>query len=111
MARIYHLAKPTDWEKSMNRGFHTAPSLQTEGFIHCSSKEQVIPSAEKHFEGTDQLVILEIPEKWVKNKLKWEPSRGGALFPHIYGKIQLHEVINTHMLFRNGDVWEWDEAN
>ncbi|MEO1449947.1 MAG: DUF952 domain-containing protein [Bacteroidota bacterium] len=109
MSRIYHLVKPRDWEKSLDKGIHTPPSLKTEGFIHCSAREQVIPSAEKHFQDIDELVILEIVEKRVKDRLKWEPSRDGALFPHLYGKLDLHEVENTHILFKQGADWVWDQ--
>lgn len=107
MALVYHLTTAADWEKSLNKGIHTTPSLTSEGFIHCSSREQVIPSAQKHFTEMDELVILEIPEKWVKDRLKWEPSRDEALFPHLYGKLELHEVANTHLLYRKGAEWIW----
>lgn len=91
----------------MQKGVHAPASLTEEGFIHCSTHEQVLPTAALHFKDSQDLVVLEIPEKWVKKKLKWEPSRDEELFPHIYGSLPLHEVSNTHMIMRQKGEWSW----
>ncbi|MEL6625602.1 MAG: DUF952 domain-containing protein [Bacteroidota bacterium] len=109
MGLIYHLADPKIWERALSGGAYAAASLATEGFIHCSTKEQLIPSATKHFTDANELVVLEIPEKKVRHLLKMEPAQNGELFPHIYGKIRFDYVENTRMLFRNkAGEWEWD---
>lgn len=109
MALIYHLALPKDWEKALEKGVYSHPSLEEEGFIHCSTAEQLIPSAEKHFAGVDEIVVLHMSEKRVKEKLKYEESRNGELFPHIYGRIKLADVSDTRILFRQSDGnWDWD---
>ena len=109
MAFIYHLAKPSDWEKALEKGSYEHISLQAEGFIHCSTKEQLLPTANIHFKDEQELVVLFISERLVKGTLKWEESRNGELFPHIYGKIQLKHVENTRILFKDKEgKWEWD---
>lgn len=109
MNRIFHLVRPADWEKSLDRGRHITPSLESEGFIHCSSYEQIIGSANKHFPEGDELLVLMIPEKWVKNILKWEESRDNALFPHLYGPLPVEKVENLRILKRGPDgQWDWE---
>lgn len=107
---IYHLTTPADWEKSLTEDFHEADSLSQEGFIHCSTKEQILPTAQLHFTDGETLVVLGIVEKRVKSILKWEHSRNGELFPHIYGKIPLSAIDTTFMLLRTKEgKWEWVE--
>lgn len=101
---VYHLTTLAQWEKYLQHmaGDFMAPSLKTEGFIHCSTKDQVLESAERHFAGEEELVVLCIVEKRVKNLLKWEPSRNEELFPHIYGGIPLEAIETTESLQRDG---------
>ena len=105
---IYHITTREKWEKALNSGVYTHEDLQKEGFIHCSTKEQLIASAEKHYAAFDELVILCIVEKRVKEILKWEPSRGGQLFPHVYGTIPLEAVESQNLLVKNEvGKFEW----
>ncbi|MEM6763284.1 MAG: DUF952 domain-containing protein [Bacteroidota bacterium] len=105
---IYHLTSHSQWLEALNKGIYLHESLKLEGFIHCSTKEQLIPTATLHFKGETELVILEIVEKRVKDILKWEESREGDLFPHLYGKLSLTAVENTHLLERNkAGEWLW----
>ncbi len=108
MSFIYHLTSPEAWEKALDKGTYQADSLESEGFIHCSTKAQVIPSADKHFSHAQELIVLAIVDKRVKSHLRWEPSREGELFPHIYHPISLDMVETTYMLSRNNaGKWEW----
>lgn len=108
MALIYHLAIPKDWEQALESGEYAPASLQSEGFIHASVKEELIPSARIHFLEYDSLVILVMAEKKVKHLLKWEPAREGKLFPHIYGKISLERIENTYLMIRDKQgEWQW----
>ena len=108
MALVYHLARKQDWEIALNNGVYAPPSLKTEGFIHASPKEELIPSAQLHFPEESSLVILVISEKKVRQILKWEEGREGKLFPHIYGNIALERIENTYLLVRNEEgKWEW----
>lgn len=70
-----------------------APSLETEGFIHCSFKDQLAGTAAKHYEGQTGLLILEIDESLLSAELVIEDSYGsGAEFPHVYGPIESEAV-------------------
>ena len=107
---IFHLTTPSRWETYLENmvGKFIAPSLSTEGFIHCSTKDQVLESANRHFEGEAELVVLCIVEKRVKEMLKWETSRNNELFPHLYGGIPLEAIETTESLERNQDgKFEW----
>ena len=108
MALVYHLALTQDWETALNTGVYAPNSLESEGFVHASTHEELIRSAEIHFPQADTLIILSISEKKIKHMLKWEPGREGKLFPHIYGKIPLERIENSHLLIRNkAGIWEW----
>lgn len=99
---IYHIASRTDWVAATRAGQYVAPSFASDGFIHCSTAAQVVPVAEKFYNGQTGLVLLVIdPERLVAD-LKWEPSAEGApppgvpaddSFPHIYGPINLDAVV------------------
>ena len=107
---IYHLIPPADWEKVLEKGQikYKPQSLKTEGFIHCSTEEQLFESAELHFAEHEELVVLCIVDKWIKTKLKWEEGRNQELFPHIYGYLPLHAVDTTRHIVRNADgKFEW----
>lgn len=109
MAYIYHLITPSDWEDALNGDSYKPAAFKEEGFIHFSSKEQVIPSATKHYKEADSLVILAVPEKRVKAHLKWEKSRNDELFPHLYHKLRHEWVDTSYILSRNADgEWEWE---
>lgn len=70
-----------------------APIDLADGFVHFSTAEQVQETAAKHFAGQDGLWLLAVDPKPLGDALKWEPSRGGALFPHLYGPLRVADVI------------------
>ena len=82
-------------------GQYVAPSLTTEGFIHCSTYVQALPVAEKFYKGQTGLVLLVIDPTRLTSGLKWEPPDGtpppgvpaGESFPHVYGPINLDAVV------------------
>ncbi|MGE5072566.1 MAG: DUF952 domain-containing protein, partial [Anaerolineae bacterium] len=84
-------------------GQYSAPSLETEGFIHASTVRQALPVAAKYYSGQNGLVLLEIDPKRLTSAVKWEPPTGGPLpgvpeedaFPHIYGPINLDAVVQV----------------
>lgn len=109
---IYHITSRTEWGKARERGEYRAPSLETEGFIHCSTSAQVLPVAEKYYAGQSGLLLLVIDDARVSSDLKWEPPSGGSPppgvpvgdpFPHIYGPINLDAVISAVDLETNPD--------
>jgi uncharacterized protein (DUF952 family) len=63
-----------------------------DGFIHFSTAEQVKETAERHYKGQGDLLLVAAEAEALGPALKWEPSRGGALFPHLYGEMPLSAV-------------------
>ena len=93
---IYHVTTQQEWLQAKEIGFYTAPSLAIEGFIHCSTKQQVKGVMERYFVGKTNLVELVIDTKKLTHELKYEiaPSINEA-FPHIYGHINLSAVVEV----------------
>jgi uncharacterized protein (DUF952 family) len=85
---IYHIAKSDAWERESRGGEYRHPSLETEGFIHCSLAEQVPETLEKFFPSRDGLVLLEIEVERLVSELRYENG-----FPHIYGPLNVEAVV------------------
>jgi uncharacterized protein (DUF952 family) len=83
---IYHLCSQADWARSVTTGQHTAGGMP-DGFIHFSTRAQVLESAARHFAGRTDLMLVAVDPSRLGPALKWEPSRGGALFPHLYSPL------------------------
>lgn len=97
---ILHITSKTEWLEAQKRGEYVAPSLQSEGFIHCSTEKQVLHVANAFYRGQTDLVLLQIDEAKLNSGLKWEPPAGPPApgistsdqFPHIYGPVNLTAV-------------------
>ncbi len=97
-APIYHICTREDWESAKAAGhYEGSPQDRADGFIHFSTAEQVEASAAKHRTGQPGLVLLAVDPEALGDSLGWEASRGGALFPHLYGALPL-AVLR--------DIWE-----
>jgi uncharacterized protein (DUF952 family) len=106
---IYHLTTQEAWEAALGQGYYEHASLAAEGFIHCSTREQLFESARLYFVGHDRLVVLQIVEKRVEQQLKWEHSRNGELFPHLYGPLPVEAVEDRRYLARNEEgQWRFE---
>lgn len=70
-----------------------APIDLSDGFIHFSTAEQATETAAKHFAGESDLILAAVEADLVGNDLKWEPSRGGQLFPHLYRSLAIKDVV------------------
>ena len=96
---IYHVCKAADWHAANAVGRYTGSADDTrDGFIHFSAAEQLRESVARHRAGQDGLVLLVVDPEALGDALKWEPSRGGALFPHLYGALPVAAVVATHDL-------------
>ena len=94
--KIYHITTSAAWKAARQIGNYQADSYPTEGFIHCSTAEQVIPVANRVFKGQKGLVLLEIDSDKVTPAIRWENLEGGTeLFPHIYGPINISAVLDS----------------
>ena len=99
MTLIYKIAPKSLWEEAVAKGeFTGAPVDLADGYIHFSTAEQARETAAKHFAGQSDLVLAVIDATRLGDKLKWEPSRGGALFPHLYRALAMDEVSGTYPL-------------
>ena len=93
---IYHICDRSEWNAAQATGEYRAGSLSTEGFIHCSTLEQVADTANKHFKGKSGLILLTIDGSAVTAKIVFENLQGGSrLFPHIYGPIPVKAVTSV----------------
>ena len=93
MPIIYKICPAALWREAERDGvFAGAPVDTADGFIHFSTAAQVAETAAKHFAGARDLLLVRVDAAKLGERLKWEPSRGGALFPHLYGPLWLADV-------------------
>lgn len=92
--RIYKIMAATEWAAARAAGVYEGSAHdRRDGFIHFSTAAQAAETAAKHFAGQDGLVLLAVDATTLGEALKWEPSRGGALFPHLYGSLPVAAVV------------------
>jgi uncharacterized protein (DUF952 family) len=85
---IYKIVPAPMWQEAVDRGrFDGAPVDLADGFIHFSTSTQVRETAAKHFAGQDDLLLVAVDGDALGAGLRYEVSRGGALFPHLYGAL------------------------
>ena len=90
---IYHLARKSAWDQAEKTGIYTGtPEDLADGFMHFSTAAQVAESAAKHRAGEKDLILVGAEGDDLGEALKWEESRGGQLFPHLYADLSLSAV-------------------
>jgi uncharacterized protein (DUF952 family) len=90
MTLIYKICEQELWQEAERAGvFRGAPVDHADGYIHFSTADQAPETAARHFAGKADLVLVAVDPIPLGPALKWEPSRGGALFPHLYGALSL----------------------
>jgi uncharacterized protein (DUF952 family) len=90
---VYKIVPAHLWREAEREGvFIGAPIDHLDGFIHFSTRAQVAETAARHFAGQHDLLLAAIDAERLGGALKWEPSRGGALFPHLYGSLPMRAV-------------------
>jgi uncharacterized protein (DUF952 family) len=95
MNTILHITPADRWTKAKKLGSYSSDTLDTEGFIHCSTLSQVVGSANRFFKGLKDLVILVIDVDRVTPEIRYEGADPNNLFPHIYGELNIDAVIKT----------------
>jgi uncharacterized protein (DUF952 family) len=96
---IYKICAEAEWRAAEKAGAFTGSAVDiADGFIHFSTVDQVAETARKHFSNQSGLVLVTIETRLVRGELKWEPSRGGALFPHLYTELNLDAATAVHPL-------------
>ena len=96
-ARIFHICLPSQWETQQTGVEYSDASLGTEGFIHCSTREQLDATLDRFFKGQPEVLILEISPLEIAHILRFEPaSHSQERFPHVYGPIPRSAVLAVH---------------
>lgn len=95
MNTLLHICARDAWHEAQQRGDYRAESLITEGFIHCSTPEQVAATANLLFRGCQGLVLLVIDGGIVTAPIKVEDAGGGQYFPHVYGPLNLDAITDV----------------
>lgn len=99
---ILHIVKRDEWEDAIRKKEYAPASLASEGFIHCSTAAQVVETANLFYPGQSDLVIVCLEEGRLNSQLTYEPAvrvgdeRAGALFPHVYGPLNLEAVSEVY---------------
>jgi len=98
---IFHILKKAEWQHAVRRGVYEPESLATEGFVHASTREQTLATADRFFRGQRGLVLLCIEPRLLSAEVRFEApadvndERRRELFPHVYGPINLNAVIQV----------------
>lgn len=92
---IYHIVRRAEWDAALSDGTHRPTSLESEGFIHCSTAGQVARVAEDYYGAYDDLLLLHIDVTRVEPDTRFEGESEG--FPHIYGALDLAAVVHVQM--------------
>ncbi len=101
---VYKITGRAEWAAAEATGVYSgAPVDLADGFIHFSTGTQARETAAKHFAGRDDLLLVALEAEDFGSALKWEPSRGGALFPHLYGTFDPRDVAWVRPLLLGAD--------
>ncbi|NYF58203.1 DUF952 domain-containing protein [Micromonospora purpureochromogenes] len=93
---IYKLVTLDEWARAEVDGYVPASALdRQDGFLHLSAADQIVETARRHYAGATGLALLTVEEDRLGDDLRWEPSRDGARFPHLYGALPLAAVTGV----------------
>jgi len=93
---IYKVTSQSEWKTAQSEGvFAGAPIDFQDGYIHFSTESQVRETVEKHFQGKTELLLLIVEIDRLGHEIKWEESRGGQLFPHLYAPLAIEAVVEV----------------
>ncbi len=105
---IYKIFRPAEWAELRKMGqTDGAPIDVQDGYIHFSTAEQAAETAARHFAGAGDLILVAVEATGLGDALKWEPSRGGQLFPHLYRPLHLKDVHWAQPLPQVGDAHQF----
>ncbi|MFU8873779.1 DUF952 domain-containing protein [Micromonospora sp. SL4-19] len=96
---IYKILSSGEWEQAQAAGHFAGTAMDHQsGFIHLSAADQVVETAQRFFAGVTGLTVLAVDPDRLGDALRWEVSRGGALFPHLYAVLPVDAVVAAHPL-------------
>ncbi|QOZ10303.1 DUF952 domain-containing protein [Bradyrhizobium sp. CCBAU 51765] len=99
---IFHICSSALWAEA-NHSEYRCPSLESEGFIHCSTPDQVVEVADYLFRGQRGLILLVIDPDRVIAPIRYEDAGNGKLYPHIYGPLNSSAVVAVEPFEPNAD--------
>ncbi|MEM7777166.1 MAG: DUF952 domain-containing protein [Pseudomonadota bacterium] len=103
-SHVFKICSEQEWSNATRFGTYTGSSDDhRDGFIHLSTAAQLPETAAKHFHGQDNLVLISLSTSALGAQLKWEPSRGGALFPHLYSALDPEIADDVRRLALDAD--------
>ncbi|WP_309628931.1 DUF952 domain-containing protein [Brevundimonas sp.] len=92
----YKIIDAAEWREAVAEGAYAGSAVDlADGYIHLSSAAQLDETARRHYAGRDHLMLLTVDLTALDDTVVWEPSRGGALFPHIYGSLPVKAVTEA----------------
>jgi uncharacterized protein (DUF952 family) len=104
LTRVYKILSRTEWNDALSKGAFEGSAIdRADGFIHLSAADQAVETARRWFHGREDLVVLSLDTNDLGPELKWEPSRGDALFPHFYGRLACDKVVDVRPAPLDGD--------
>ena len=110
---VYHMCRAEEWAVAVHAGvYHGSTQDRADGFIHFSTAAQIVESARRHRAGQDGLLLVAVDAALLGSRLRWEASRGGDLFPHLYGPLDPAESASVRPLPLGPDglhVFPWLE--
>ncbi len=107
---IYKIFRADEWADLQAKGATDgAPIDVSDGFVHFSTAAQASETAAKHFAGVEGLTLLACDANAMGDDLRWEISRGGALFPHLYRQIRMSDVIWARALPFDGQAHQFPQ--
>ena len=101
---VYKVMSGTELQQLQCDGlFRGSPADIADGYIHLSRGSQLAATLDRHYSGVDGLVLAAVDLSRLGDSVRWEPSRGGQLFPHIYGVLPIEAVVSAATLERTAD--------
>lgn len=102
--KAFKILSVADWQMTLTEGQYDGSVVdKADGYIHLSTLDQLEGTASKHYAGQSDLMLVEVDLEVLGDTLVWEPSRGGALFPHIYGPLPVAATNNPQTLSVTND--------
>lgn len=104
MSVAFKIIDAAEWAAARDVGAYAGSAVdRADGFIHLSAADQLAETAAKHYAGREALRLLEVDLAALGETLVWEPSRGGALFPHIHGPLPVAAVLSDRAMAVSAD--------
>ena len=113
MGLVYKICSRAEWREAEAKGVYAGSAADREdGFIHFSAPHQLRETAARHFAGRSDLLLVAYEAERFGERLKWEPSRGGDLFPHVHGTLTPSAALwmKPLLLSPDGHVFPQDAA-